>query len=67
MDKEKGHWTKLPGNSKIRSKSADSSYSHKKVDIRNAFADEIRLARSSGKAPEQHFKLVVLTPLREES
>lgn len=67
MDKNKGHWTKLPGNSKIRSKSADSSYSHKKVNIRNAIADETRLARSSGKALEQHFKLVLLTSLREES
>lgn len=35
-----------PGNSKIRRKSADFSYSHKKIDIRNAFADWSRLARS---------------------
>lgn len=40
MDKEKSViWTKPPGNSKIRRKSADSPYSHKKIDIRNAFAD----------------------------
>lgn len=35
-------WTKLPGNSKIRRKSADSPYSRKKIDIRNALADGAR-------------------------
>lgn len=40
MDKEKSViWTKPSGNSEIRRKSADFSYSHKKVDIRNAFVD----------------------------
>lgn len=53
--REKSFRQNPQGNSKIRRKSADFSYSHKKIDIRNAFADETRLTRSSGYVVMRHF------------